>query len=143
MTRTVVVVISIAVFFLFGGLILVWSAHQQKADTGAQPSGFVKKFTDENFQAEVLEISKTKPVLVDFYAEWCHPCRMLDKTLDELAREVQGKAVVGKIDYDKNFIKSKFQVNRIPAVFIIREGEIRHAWYGVVPKETLKKALEE
>jgi thioredoxin len=142
MKKTGIIIATIVAFFLIGGLIIVWSAHQRN-DVEKQVTSHLMDFSDENFEKEVVEASKTRPILVDFYAEWCFPCRMLDPILEEVAKDLKGRAIVGKINTDKNLIGRKFGINKIPAVFIIRDGEIKNAFYGVVPKETLVKALQE
>jgi thioredoxin 1 len=142
MKKTGIIIATIVAFFLVGGLIIVWSAHQRE-DVEKQVSSHLKDFSDENFEKEVVEASKSHPILVDFYADWCLPCRMLDPILEEVARDLKGRATIGKVNTDKNLIGRKFGINKIPAIFIIRDGEIKNAFYGVVPKETLVKALQE
>lgn len=142
MKKTGIIIATIVAFFLVGGLIIVWSAHQRE-DVEKQVSTNLKDFSDENFEKDVVEASKSQPILVDFYADWCFPCRMMDPILEEVARDLKGRAIIGKVNTDKNLIGRKFGINKIPAVFIIRDGEIKNAFYGVVPKETLVKALQE
>ncbi len=98
-------------------------------------------FTDANFDAEVLK-SKT-PVLVDFWAEWCGPCRMLGPTIEELAKEYAGKVKVGKVNVDENpGIASKYSIRSIPTVMIFKNGTILDQMVGVQPKEAIKKKIE-
>ncbi len=150
MKRTSVLVISIAVCLLVGGGIILWSAHRSgyslAALTGAKKfeksdSSDIRHFTDDNFEAEVVEASKKKPILIDFYADWCFPCRMLDPVLEQLAKDMRGKAIVGRINTDKNLIARRFGITKIPAIFIIRDGEIKGSFFGVVSKEVMAKAL--
>jgi thioredoxin 1 len=141
MRKAGTILITISVFLLLGGLIVGWSVFHRESPI-VSPAN-IKDFTDENFQTEVVEASKTLPILVDFYAEWCFPCRMLDPILEEVARDLQGKAVIGKLDTDKNLIARRFGISRIPAIFIIRDGEIKNSFHGVVSKETILKALRE
>ena len=108
---------------------------QKHADVQVPVSANIQDFTDGNFQASVVEASKSTPILVDFYAEWCFPCRMLEPILEEVAKELQGKAIVGRVNTDKNFIGKKFGINKIPTVFIIKNGEIKTAFYGVVQRD--------
>jgi thioredoxin len=143
MKRTGIIIISALALLLAGGLIIVWSYHNRADDTERHASVNLKSFTDENFQTEVVDASKTSPILVDFYADWCFPCRMLEPILEDVANELQGKAIIGKINTEKNMIARKFQITKIPAVFIIKNGEVTSAFYGVVPKETIVKALLE
>jgi len=141
MKKVAVIVVSVVVLLLVGGLIIAWSIHQ-KGEDGQQIAN-VKDFTDDNFEVEVVEVSKKQPVLVDFYADWCFPCRMLDPILQDVAKDLIGKAVIGKVNTDKNLLGRRFGISRIPAIFIIRDGEIKNSFYGVVPKETIVKALAE
>ena len=141
MKRSSIVLVTIISFLVVGSMIIAWSAYQR----GGEPPGQlrIKKFTDDNFQQEVVEASRTRPIVVDFYAEWCYPCTLLDHTLKEVAEHLEGRVVIGKVDTDRNLIARQFGIKRIPAVFIIRNGEIKTAFYGVVPKEKLLEALKE
>lgn len=154
MKKSQVVALSVAIFVIIGASIVVWSLHRSGthvpvlSDLFGPPatqkiSKHVKNFTDDNFEVEVMEASKHTPVLVDFYADWCFPCRMLDPIVEELAAELKGRAVVGKLDTDKNLIARRFGISKIPAIFVIKDGEIKGSFFGVVPKETLIKALKE
>ncbi len=143
MSKTRIIIVTIVAFFLVGGLIILWSVYQQTGTVQPQMVSNIQSFTDENFEKDVVEASKKRAILVDFYAEWCFPCRMLDPILQEVAKDLNGCATIGKINTDKNLIPRRFGINKIPAIFIIRDGEIKNAFYGVVPKETILKALEE
>ena len=154
MRKSQIVVFSLAVFIIVGASIVMWSLHRSgtpvpilssisSQTTVQKVSKEVRNFTDDNFEKEVIEASKHGPVLVDFYADWCFPCRMLDPIMEELASEMKGKAVIGKIDTDKNLIARRFGITKIPAIFVIRDGEVKGSFFGVVPKETLIKALQE
>ena len=100
------------------------------------------EFTDQNFDQEVLK--SDKPTLVDFWAPWCGPCQMMGPVVDELAKEMEGKAVVGKCNVDENQESAgKYGIMSIPSVKIFKGGEIVKEFVGVQAKETLKKALEE
>jgi thioredoxin 1 len=136
-----IIVASVSACLLIGGIILVWSAH--KSSDLERHETNVRQFTDDNFAVDVIDASKNLPILVDFYADWCMPCRMLEPVLEEIARDLNGKVVVGKVNTDKNVISRKFGIKKIPAVFIIRDGEIKNAFYGLVPKEEIMKALRE
>ena len=140
MKKPSIIVVTIISFLIVGGIIIAWSAYQKSG----QPPGQlrIKKFTDDNFQQEVVEASKTRPIVVDFYAEWCYPCALLDHVLKEVAQDLEGRVVIGKVDTERNLIARQFGIKRIPAVFIIRDGEIKTAFYGVVPKEKLLAALK-
>lgn len=143
MKKATTIIITIAVFVLIGSVIIGWSVYQKKKDVASQPSIYVKSFSDDNFEKDVVEASKRQPILVDFYADWCFPCRMLDPIIEEVAKELNGKAIIGKINTEKNLVARRFGITKIPAIFIIRDGEIKNAFYGVVPKETIMKALAE
>lgn len=99
------------------------------------------EFTDSNFEAEV-EQSNT-PVLVDFWAEWCGPCRMIAPAVEELANEYEGKAKIGKVNVDNNpNISVKYGIRSIPALLIFQNGEVVDQIIGAVPKSQIKKQLD-
>lgn len=101
----------------------------------------VKAFTDASFDAEVLGAST--PVLVDFWAEWCMPCKILGPTIDELAEQYKGKALVGKVDIDSNReIAMKFEISAIPTVIIFKDGKVAKKFIGLTKKEDLATALD-
>ena len=99
------------------------------------------EFTDDNFQNEVLDADQ--PVLVDFWAEWCGPCRMLAPVIDELTTEFDGKAKIGKVDIDANRDAAvNYGIQSIPSVIIFKNGEVVNKFVGISPKEELASALE-
>ena len=99
------------------------------------------EFTDDNFEDEVLNAQQ--PVLVDFWAEWCGPCRMLGPVIDELVADFDGKAKIGKVDIDNNRdIAVKFGIQSIPSVFIFKNGEVVNKFVGISPKEELANAID-
>lgn len=99
-------------------------------------------FTDKDFKKDVLENSL--PVVVDFWAPWCGPCRMVSPIIDELAKDYAGKMVVGKMNVDENQIPaSQFNVMSIPTVMIFKGGQPVKAIIGAQGKESYKKAFEE
>jgi thioredoxin 1 len=99
------------------------------------------EITDANFDELVLK--STQPVIVDFWAEWCGPCRMIGPIIDEMSNEYNGKAVIGKVDVDSNSgISSQFNVRSIPTILFIKNGEVVDKSVGAVPKATLVAKLE-
>lgn len=101
----------------------------------------VVTFTDDNFDQEVHQ-SET-PVLVDFWAEWCAPCRLLAPTIDALAQEYQGKVKIGKLDTDANRdVAMKHQISMIPTIILFKGGEVVKKITGVTPKKELTGELE-
>jgi len=98
-------------------------------------------FTDQNFQTEVLD-SKT-PVLVDFWAEWCSPCRIVSPIVDELATEYGEKLKVGKLDVDANGqTAQKYGVMSIPSLIVFKNGEVVKTMVGAQSKDNFKKELD-
>lgn len=98
-------------------------------------------FTDDNFKAEVLESSS--PVLVDFWATWCGPCRMIAPIIEELAVEYEGKAKIGKLDVDNNpNVAMEYGVRSIPTLLIFKNGKIADTIIGAVSKSYITERLE-
>ncbi len=101
----------------------------------------VQTLTDGNF-TQVLG-GTAQPVLVDFWAEWCGPCRMLAPTIDALAEELDGKAVIAKLDVDSNpNVPGHFGVRSIPALLVFKGGQLVDQTIGVQSKDALKRLLE-
>lgn len=97
--------------------------------------------TDKDFQEKVLQ--SDKPVLVDFWAAWCGPCRMVGPIIDELSTEYEGKAVVAKMDVDQNQeFAAKYGVRNIPTVLLFKDGEMVNRQVGVAQKDTYKEAID-
>jgi len=102
----------------------------------------VQEFTDGNFESEVL--NSDKPVLVDFWAEWCMPCRTLAPVIDAVADELAGKVKVGKVDTDGNrAISMKYNITAIPTVIIFKGGQVVKKFVGFKKKDELVAALNE
>ena len=101
----------------------------------------VKIFTDGGFETDVLK--SDLPVLVDFWAEWCGPCRRLAPTVDAVATEFKDRLTVGKLNVDENPNTSfKFSIRGIPTLLLFKNGEIVESVVGLVDKEDLKRAIE-
>lgn len=99
------------------------------------------EITDANFEETVLK--SDKPVLVDFWAAWCGPCRMVGPIIDELSQEYSGKAVVGKVDVDAHQeFAAKYGVRNIPTVLLFRNGELVDRKVGVSPKAVYAAAID-
>jgi thioredoxin 1 len=100
-----------------------------------------KEFTDSNFDQEVLK--SDKPVLVDFWAEWCGPCRMIGPIVEELSGEYDGKVSIGKMNVDENpGVPSKYGIRSIPTLLVFKNGELVDKIIGAVPKSLLVGKLE-
>jgi thioredoxin 1 len=101
----------------------------------------VKEFTDANFEAEVLKSST--PVLVDFWAEWCPPCKAIGPMIDKLAGEYAGKVKVGKVDTDSNRdISLKYNISSIPTILFFKNGQIAHKMVGAKREAEFKAVLD-
>jgi thioredoxin 1 len=101
----------------------------------------VQTFTDGNFETSVLKAGV--PVLVDFWAEWCGPCKRLAPTIDALAADYAGKITIGKLNVDDNPNTAfKFQIRGIPAVLLFKDGAVVESVVGLAPKEDFKKVID-
>jgi thioredoxin 1 len=99
------------------------------------------EFTDANFEELVLQ--SDKPVLVDFWAEWCGPCRMVGPIVQEIGQDYDGQVVVGKLDVDSNpGVSAKFGIRNIPTILFFKGGQVVDKQVGAVPKQILVNKLE-
>ncbi len=100
-----------------------------------------QEFTDTNFQSEVLD--SDRPVLVDFWAAWCGPCRAVGPTIAELAEQYDGTVKVGKLNIDENpQAPGDFAITAIPAVLLFKDGKVVETFVGVQPKHRYEEALQ-
>lgn len=98
-------------------------------------------FSDSNFQADVMESSKLS--VVDFWAEWCGPCRMVGPIIEELSKDYDGKANIGKVNVDDNpDIAAQFGIRSIPTILFIKNGEVVDRVVGAVPKSTFQQKID-
>jgi thioredoxin 1 len=101
----------------------------------------VATFTDGNWDEEVL--NSKQPVLVDFWAEWCAPCRMMTPTIEALAEKFEGRAKIGKLNVDENGgVSERYQITAIPALLIFKDGAVMEQMVGVTSKDRLTSVLD-
>jgi thioredoxin 1 len=104
-------------------------------------AGFAKQATDSNFEADVL--SSDKPVLVDFWAEWCGPCRMIAPSVEAIAEEYKEKAGVYKMNVDENMnVPQRFGIRGIPTLIVFKDGKEQERIVGAVSREAIAKVID-
>lgn len=96
--------------------------------------------TDQNFEEEVLKSDKA--VLVDFWAQWCHPCHIVGPIVEELATEYAGKLKVGKVDVDANQVAGNYGIMSIPSILIFKDGKVVKTLVGAQSKDNYKKEID-
>jgi thioredoxin 1 len=102
----------------------------------------VQAVSDANFQADVIDASKTQPVMVDFWAEWCRPCHMLAPTVAEIAHDYAGKLKVMKLNVDEAMnAAGRYNIRGIPTLLVFKNGQVVEQIVGAVPKDQITKAL--
>src|ERR1700752_4023259 len=103
----------------------------------------VPSVTDASFQADVIEASKTQPVMVDFWADWCRPCHMLAPTVAEIGNDYVGKLKVVKMNVDENVNSAgTFNIRGMPTLLIFKGGQVAEQIVGAVPKEQISKVVD-
>jgi thioredoxin 1 len=103
----------------------------------------IQAVSDASFDADVIEASKTQPVMVDFWADWCRPCKMLAPTVEEIAKEYSGKLKVVKLNVDENInAAGKFNIRSIPTLLVFKGGQVADQIVSAVPKEQIVKVLQ-
>jgi thioredoxin 1 len=115
--------------------------HSPGQETASISSPLVIQGSDKNFKQEVLE--SDKPVLVDFFATWCGPCKMMAPVVDQLAKEYEGRVKVVKVDTDQSPESSEtYRIQAIPAFIVFKDGKVVQQIVGAAPKEELVSALD-
>jgi len=99
------------------------------------------KFTDSNFEQDAIQSSI--PVVIDFYADWCGPCKMMSPVVDELAADYEGKVKIGKVNTDENrSVATKYNIMSIPTILLMKDGKIVDTVVGAIPKTVLQEKID-
>lgn len=102
---------------------------------------YLFEFSDQNFEQEVLK--SDQPVLVDFWAEWCAPCRVMAPAVETIAQDYAGRVKVGKLNVDENQgVTSRYSIRGIPTLIIFKNGEVQEQWVGATSKDVIAKMVE-
>ncbi|MCL6565470.1 MAG: thioredoxin [Acidobacteriia bacterium] len=102
----------------------------------------IQNVTDRDFKTEVLEASKTQPVLVDFWAEWCRPCHMIAPAVEAIANQFQGRLKVVKLNVDENNQSAgEYNIRGIPTLLLFKNGQVADQLVGAVPKEQIERLV--
>ena len=129
-------------FFLIPAIALFITASYRNAEKGKDTSRDTVEFTDANFQSKAL--SSDKLTIVDFWAEWCGPCRAIGPVIEELSKEYDGKINVGKVNVDHNpQLSINYGVTSIPAILFIKGGKVVDKLVGAQPKSNFVKKIEQ
>lgn len=119
---------------------VVQQPHFAKATRGKGRSMADLNITDQDFEDQVLK--SDIPVLVDFWAEWCHPCHIVGPIIEELATEYEGKLKVGKVNVDQNQVAGNYGIMSIPSVLLFKNGKVVATLVGAQSKDNYKKEIE-
>lgn len=115
-----------------------------EAAKAAAPAGIILDVTEASFDADVMQKSQTTPVVVDFWATWCAPCRQLSPILEKLTAEYGGRIVLAKVDSDANQrLSQAFQVQSIPSVFLVIQGQVQPLFQGALPESQVRQVFEQ
>ncbi len=135
MNTTLIIMVTVLIGFL---LMIVWGRHKLKNTPVVEDNEHILKLTDKNFNHQ----TKDKTVLVDFWAEWCAPCRMMAPVLNEVADELKDKAYVGKVNVEEyQSLAQRYQVRNIPTMILFKNGKEAQRFVGVKSKEFLVQQI--